>query len=153
MKDIKFKDIAHLYLGCELIAITDFDELEDYEYKKGDRVKLVLINKGRVQIHAMGDNENWRYGIDLEDFWIADWDLNGFKPILRRLYDITDEECKERAWGDKEGFYDYMKYSSPHPAYTEQARWYPDDFAWLLSKGFDMFNLIESGQAIDKSTL
>lgn len=60
------------------------------------------------------------------------------KPILRRLSDITDDEIQQC-----EGItYDYgiFEYVGPLSSY-------------LLSRGFDMHNLIDLGEAIDAETL
>jgi len=62
-----------------------------------------------------------------------------FKPILRPLSDMTDEESNVTKW---------IKYSD-----TGEIRYPPETFVFLLSKHFDLFGLIEAGLAIDKTTL
>lgn len=73
------------------------------------------------------------------------------KPILRPLSDMTEEEMHE--CGNM--VYDF----SDEP---DLNKWEPKDFEiglapeqfqWLLSKGFDIFNLIRDGLAINKTTL
>lgn len=78
-----------------------------------------------------------------------------FKPILRPLSDMTEEEFKER-------FYDSMREDlfddTLQMQHEEAKRWahdachYPEDLRWLLSKGFDLFGLIDAGLALDKTT-
>lgn len=66
------------------------------------------------------------------------WELETeqWKPILRNLSDMTEEE--------KETSGKFNVCSN-----FELAEW----FRYLLSKHFDLFNLIESGLAIDKNNL
>jgi hypothetical protein len=70
---------------------------------------------------------NWKEGI------------NGHKPILRPLSDMTEEEKKD---------YNNRKQRKGHMA---QVHAY--NTLWLLSKHFDLFGLITDGLAIDKTTL
>jgi hypothetical protein len=63
-----------------------------------------------------------------------------FKPHLRPLSDMTGDE--HRKWDE---LYDAVDEAAPPPIENaEQVR-------WMLSKGFDLFGLIESGLAIDKN--
>lgn len=77
------------------------------------------------------------------------------KPILRRIEDITDEECIE--------VYD-CEYTDSNPVSARirlVKHWLnpihvtptPNQFHYLLKQGFDLFNLIDAGLAIDKKTL
>lgn len=71
--------------------------------------------------------------------------IGNFKLILRPLSDMTEEETKE---------YETLFGCNPH----ESDEWYceiimqdigkPKVWLWLLKRGFDLFGLIESGQAI-----
>lgn len=56
-----------------------------------------------------------------------------FKPILRPLASMTEAETKE-----------YKDLFLEHPDCYEKTR-------WLLSKGFDLFNLIPEGLALDST--
>ena len=62
------------------------------------------------------------------------------KPILRPLSDMTEDEKNNLSWEWKVD-YDFK------PIFR------PDQFLFLLSKNFDLFGLIESGLAIDITTL
>lgn len=65
--------------------------------------------------------------------------LDELKPILRLLKSLTDEEIAECREASK---------VNGHGCVKDALR-----TAYLLKQGFDLFNLIESGQAIDKTTL
>lgn len=78
-----------------------------------------------------------------------------FKPILRDLDDMTDAEIEEAhivEWGEPIDIGD-----SPLQ-YRSRVEWLqgydghfsPALFAYLISRGFDVFRLIETGQAIRK---
>lgn len=73
---------------------------------------------------------------------ITSKELTG-KPILSRLSDMTEEEEGEM-----------MNYSGELLGkYKHDIRVNAKRTAWLCKKGYDLFNLIDSGQAIDKKTL
>ncbi len=62
------------------------------------------------------------------------------KPILRPLSDMTEDEDQE---------FEYIRYKKDLSIYEGTAM----QTAYLLSKNFDLFGLIESGLAIDATTL
>jgi hypothetical protein len=123
----EIKDYLHLYLGCEAMY--------------GDR-KIVIcglnINSQHIQ-NIVGQ----------ETFLIKE-----IKPLLRPLNDMTEEEFNEfKKHSDsdfskmcmidsmmKDGSYTRLC----HSAFAQQ---------YLLSKGFDLFGLIESELAIDSTKL
>lgn len=109
-------------------------------------------------------------GVLLQDSSGFSCDLGtDFKPILRPLSSMTEEEVKE---------YLRMKYNAVKELTVEKNEngfWftfglampdlmsgnrkfifekqiaddaYPEQFVWLLSKGFDLFGLIEKGEAV-----
>ena len=67
-------------------------------------------------------------------------DLSKIKLILRSLSDMTEEE-------------DQIEFPQNNRGEFIDMHWYPDGYIWLLSKGFDLFNLIEENLAIDKNSL
>lgn len=69
-----------------------------------------------------------------------------WKPILRRLSDITEEEALEIWNMDEECL---VRYHSEKVMIGFDL--YTDSFLYLLSKGFDLFNLIDSGLAVDNN--
>lgn len=64
---------------------------------------------------------------------------SGWKPVLRPLSDITEEEMNE---------YSDLAYHYQHE-YLRLIFHDGSQFKYLLSKRFDLFSLIESGLAID----
>lgn len=141
-KDIK--DYLHLYLGCEAevsnipdgLAITDHPQIVTID---GTVVDCLLMMYSSI------------------------------KPILRSLSSMTEEEAKEIAkmyfstipFKDKyfslqkNGWYIRIKYHQATLVYggTGYSDFTPEIFRHLLSKGFDLFNLILEGLAIDKDKL
>lgn len=87
---------------------------------------LVGISKSEVE-------ENKTVAIiDTEGSVFAEWYIEETTPILRPLSSMTEDELRN-LW--------------------EQGGARPDEFIYLLSKSFDLFNLIPNGLAIDKNSL
>lgn len=111
--------------------------------------KITIVNGG---IHAF-DYSRW-------EFWSkghSDQHILKMIPILRHRDDMTREEADQLfeadglVWDHSSAsdfatsaleWYKAHKFSKPHPEYT------PNEFHWLISRGYDLFSLIESGQAI-----
>lgn len=126
-KDIR--DFLPCYLGCECIS------------PGGLRVKFVGI--------IYRDGESWP---QLQEFKNGRHHGPAFtvsrdqiKPILRRLESITDAELKERAFRNRDHYQEWLNHND--------RKWPIDDLLWFLKNGFDMFELIREGLAIDQSTL
>ena len=136
MKDIK--DYLHLYLGCEV------------ESPHGVGTLLSVTNYNHVTVNADGDTY---------------FKTDEVKPILRPLSDIRPKEVANLI-----GVYDLAvekaNYESPffqiqyrdenneqQFKHTYLAHLNPEQFVFLLSNQFDIFELIESGLAIDKTKL
>lgn len=120
----KIENYSHLYLGCDVLK-TD-----------GQKRKLV----GVYVSGALLENTETQ----LSD----DYRMTDFKLLLRPLASMTQEEM--RACGNM--IYDF----SDDPDLSNNWKWqefeyglHPEQFHWLLSKGFDLFNLIPDGLAID----
>lgn len=123
-KDIK--DYLHLYLGCDCDRSGRLERI-DYSF-------LVWCENN----HRLKD----------------------VKPILRALSDMTEEEIQTLY-----GIYNSGKECKPHLLKTwysnfnwhyadaSQHRVRFDAIPFLLSRGFDLFNLIPDGLAINKSSL
>jgi hypothetical protein len=162
---MKLIDVIHFYLGCQCVDAWFPSEHEQYE--KG--WKLLAIDIESPKPYGLNNGEF--------DTWTAE-----IKPILRPLSSMTEEEMKEiwkiifhrdfvgnniiwfnkesnssakrwvlssgverlgiemtgHIWADSD--LHHFKYN---PYFTTQ---------YLLSKHFDLFNLIESGQALDATT-
>lgn len=115
----EWKDVAHLYLGCD----------GHYYYLNGNFSKEILI-----QIDTDGRCLSNNRKMVLSDF----------KPILRPLSDMTEEE---------EGEYWKIRGTGWTSETESQMIREATGTKYLLSKGFDLFGLIESSQAIDRTTL
>ena len=123
----KLKDYLHLYIGCECIA-------------DGNRFKLHGV--------SFTDTGTLAYDGTMIDgihqcWWIENCD---FKLILRPLSDIRVKEIEELGIKILDDKYE-MLMDKKVPDFT------PDQFVKLLSFGFDLFNLIASGDAIDKTKM
>lgn len=129
MSNLKWVDVAHYYL------------------KSGINGMAKLPNS---------DMKPFALPIGIND--VGDYPHRMFTPILRALEDMTEGEARELfeidgiLW-EHSSVSDFM--DSPKQAYTaqfEKENWVltPNEFVWLISKGFDVFGLIDSGQAIRK---
>jgi len=150
---MKLTDVAQYYIG-QKIKIGDIEQLYDF---------TGLKNKHTIYT---GCNE---LGIPLY------WKVSSCKPILRTLDSLTDEECKQickLAGFEKSerlnvcfenGFYrqtiDLYDFKIIDHSYARDFEsYYPLEnayqiFHYLLQFGIDLFGLIESGQAINSTTL
>jgi hypothetical protein len=75
--------------------------------------------------------------------------IESIKPILRPLSDITADES-DCLWHEAE--YLYFE-STPNGTLYRKHELSPKTFTYLLKQGFDIFGLIENGEAIDKTKL
>ncbi len=125
----ELKDYLHFYLGCEFVY---------------------------------NSNPQKRYILDITELSIVQNSWN-IKPILRSLSDMTEEESKDFqiiAQLEKEDlscieykpnlFSNELELGTAH--LTNVFQW-ANGVQYLLSKHFDLFNLIESDLAIDAKTL
>lgn len=111
--DKKIEDYLHLYLGCDCFI------------PKYDR------NEKLIQISHESKLGYFRFSSPDFDGWAE------FKPLLRQLSDMSEEE--EFEWSENG-----HKEADPMMAEAEATR-------YLLSKHFDLFGLIEAGLAMDKT--
>lgn len=119
MKEIK--DYLHFYIGCEVTI----------EGHKNAILGAVGVGHGKQVIIRWPLEDEWSYA-----------DIGEIRPILRRLSDMTEEEEAEMVKTQ-----DDVKLDG-YPQITLMVD-SGHTFRWLLSKGFDIFNLIDSGLAID----
>lgn len=153
MKDIK--PYLPLYLGCPVATAE--------ERFNSPGLKLVGISDLGLQVRD--EAIKLSYYVNPHDC----------KLVLRRLSDMSEEEaielCKlqtpEKRWPD----IDVHDVSHCDIHFTDGSKWYGDgveelndlhvhfdglnanQFAYLLSRSFDLFNLIDSGLAIDQKTI
>lgn len=123
MKDVK--DYLHLYIGCDCAYGKSHWAKKEWHF-----VKIT----GKI--------------IDEQEHFIV-------HPILRPLSDMTPDELRE--WLNQPNFTDqYCQDKMPYIAnsifnFHNAIACYGsvDSIPWLLRKGFDLFNLIPEGLAID----
>lgn len=134
---MKFKEVAHLYIGCTL-------------WKSWDEKQTVLTVSNYTTLFSQKVGE--------------------VEPILRQLSDMTEDdvygfikshnfyaENEIRNWQWRNGYVHFdVRYKSSKRWHTKMINdegKTPSQFAYLLKQNFDLFNLIESGEAIDATTL
>jgi hypothetical protein len=125
-EQLNLKDYLHLYLGCD-VMVGDW---------AGTLQSVGCIDMGQDCVISMQnqDEESGFYGEWMEE----EVEHHKIKPLLRPLSDMTDREKHEVG---KLSFIGNVHHQA------EAAK-----TVWLLSKGFDLFGLIEDGMAIDKTT-
>lgn len=157
-KPLQFKDVAHLYLWCDCLLEGRYKaKLCGFQHNKP--ILTLYYASGEVSYSQK------------DTFALNDYSL--LKPILRPLSDMTKEEgieyaqfyCRNKIavpidWveikmhesgsvnlsiGDGGGGLSLFP-GGPHGDKAEA-------FVYLLKKGFDLFGLIESGQALDKTKM
>lgn len=130
---IEIKDVIHLYLGCQMMEYDEVFQLDmvtyDGFYAHGEFHQFGSLNDG------------------------------AFKPILRPLSDMTEEESYE-AWkiaGDHphhRGVVNYISaFMNPGTDLDMGLVEWALVVKYFLSKHFDIFNLHEQGLCLYKSDL
>lgn len=131
-----------LYLGCEFI----WNQFPDVKYKM-DGIYQSEVEPDKTIVSAQPNRQEFYH--------------DEIKLILRPLSSMTEEEGKEYAGlffedynPELTKFYNFghcisIRY---YDAFLHLPDEYtPKQFLWLLSKGFDLFGLIEKGEAIDST--
>ena len=143
----EFKDVAHLYLGVEVVNTIG---------KHMGKIVSVSID-GTATINP------------LDEFKPRVIILNSLKPILRPLSDITNDEFYElseileqcdygavfQEYNDGKTGVGYMWQEGMAGLIlnSDAGQYFVKIFPFLLSRSFDLFGLIESGEAINKAKL
>lgn len=141
MSEINFKDYAPFYIGCRCFN-TWFPE----NHPEYDRLWILTgYHSSRVKPYGL-ENEH-------DITW-----TDSIKPILRKLQDITDEECwaihlLSPFWteGTSQKYMMDRLYLIRERVIHQHL--IPTVFHYLLKQGFDLFKLIENSKAIDSKTL
>jgi hypothetical protein len=137
---VKFKDVAHLYAGCEIEYEYRFTTKDGSELRRA-KVNYVGVN-GVVKFLDLTAITNTGEVSSPGNFRL---NINDTKPILRPLSSMTKEEDKE--------CHNIMVSDFFNKTIGRQIVHYEaEKILYLLSKGFDLFQLIESGEATEKST-
>lgn len=133
----KLSDYLHFYLGCKVGCSTDGICFTDYG-------TLISVSKGEGGQHEV-------YFGYKKVFLFYKYNLENIKPVLRPLSDMTEEEC-QKCGNMIYDFSDDPELNNHKPSDFEIGL-APEQFNWLLKKGFDLFGLIEAGLAIDSTKL
>lgn len=129
----KFKDVAHLYLGCEVKSPFMGKN------QKLCGVSKILMPEGHYELDPVIEfNCNGRYEVR-PTIW------GGVKPLLRPLGSMTKDEKVEYAQ-------QRHKYNTGNPASHITTDW-AYKVCWLIEHHFDLFSLIPNGEAIDKTKI
>lgn len=120
----ELKDVLHFYLGCECIGNELWQATLAGIYPSE-------VEEGKTIAVLLPENQ---------EFYVEN-----VKPILRSLQSMTEEEAMEIDLSEIQT--GLLKYPTLQMFLT------PDQFIKSLSKSFDLWNLIDSGQAIDADTL
>ncbi len=158
MGDTKWADVAHYYTKSQIhLQIKNRDHAERF-------LMVSFRNVGGSHFEEwVNDGVYWRaYGSQFSAW--AD-----HQPILRHRDDITEAEAREiycvahgkdfkKKYGTTyfKGGYKSTLFEDQYESMDGGNEWElfvgtkPSVFHWLISHGFDVFGLIESGQAIRK---
>lgn len=120
---MNIKDYLHLYIGCEVDTNVQGQYIHPYGCIK---IEELTVENLFIILERMRFNEEYYC-----------------KPILLPLSDMTEEESREH---DQ---IEMVKVKTLDGTIVHDA----NAVAWLLSKHFDLFGLIDAGLAIDKTTL
>lgn len=138
-KDIK--DYLHLYLGCDIDNNVQGQYVHPYGCVKID--ELTPENYATVMGVMNNEERNFKK--------FGDDKIHYCKPILRPLSDMTEEEFLEFKVLADEDFDKMIRI--PSVAIKTRISHKFEATRFLLSKGFDLFNLIPEGLAIDKTKI
>lgn len=151
----KCKDYLHLYLGCyglhgeQRVYISGFNIVQNMisnvcgeETISGDEIKLILRPLSDMTI------EEGAWCLKETFFEHVDYPIKDFKLTLvgdgnPRISIDNDWFTESLTFGNKRG----SIWSTDKNSANVKIQ--PKLFVYLLSKGFDLFGLIEKGEAID----
>lgn len=103
---------------------------------------LAIVDDRSYMVHGFTQSEDM-FQVDIDEQDTDWWNTENFKPVLKSLSDWSDEEEKE-----------YNKIYDEHsPTFCGDQYLATKQVTWMLIKGFDLFGLIESGQAVDVKSL
>lgn len=140
MNDLKWADVAHMYINSDIRAVY------------GEESVFLVECRANLLLYQYCDEAQ-------QDFPLEDIDA---KPILRHLEDMTEEECID--------LWEYLNegdsFNTSRWVNAGAVAWWqsflrmrteshgleasPVIHYWLLSRGFDLYRLIEKGEAIRK---
>jgi hypothetical protein len=131
---MNIKDYLHLYLGCDVCR----EHKESRSKKFFEYAKLVGVSMSEIE----KDKHVAILEVGLDHF--HEWYVEETILILRPLSDMTEEEEKEMIASQDDVILEGYTQILLKTDSGETVR-------WMLSKGFDLFGLIDAGLAIDKT--
>ena len=168
----KFKEVAHLYLGCNVQVKEGIARMCEITKASNCSDRIRVKFEWVVKKYYDADGSHRESSSDAHDYYLGHEEI---KPILRPLSDMTEEEMKQlyslvfgkqfcgdnithRDIGDKKerwvlwsGVERLFIYKDGDIGADSDLHYYtvhqPTIMKWLLSKQFDIFNLIELGEA------
>jgi hypothetical protein len=137
MESISFKNVLHLYVGCKLKDNFMTYQSVMYSVQKNDLYMVACSDRSEVSL------------------WLSS---NKAKPILKSIQDISQEDSEEifnmpcqasakMQYNDLESWKTAIKSAPDTIVCSCSESWF-----YLLSRGYDVFNLIEKGEAIRKDS-
>lgn len=158
------KDYLHLYIGCDVMLCEPEGTPIKVNLRGLTRERTDGEDMLRIQVYE-NDGDDGYEGRGM--IWCDEEEI---ELILRPLSDMTEEEGNEffRNKYRETHVFDWFNCVAVNKAGIEYTFTYhsssrkrnkiimfddlhPNDFIWLLSKGFDLFGLIDAGLAIKKS--
>lgn len=139
---MKLQDYIHYYIGCRCLNAWFIDDHEQYNNN------WVLSGYSYCSVNP------YQLFNKTEVVW-----TDSIKPILRKLEDITDDECWrideiDSVWAKGTSFeYKKNRLYLYKDRLLERGEMSIIIFDFLLKSGFDLFGLIDAGLAIDSKTL
>lgn len=125
MNKIPFKDVAHMYLGCKIQTAEGIGTFNELAVGK-EAVHLPITSYDLVKAYLNFDE---------------------VKPVLRRPETLSEEEAT--GWAS-----DYPQLPGYQTPMTEASLTQVSLVMMIMAReGFDLFNLIDNGEAIDAATL
>lgn len=129
--------ILGMYLGCDVATPyrTESEEGKPMNRLNGKMHEVCMLTQ--------------KCEVMLTNGHLVDYRIDEIKPILRPISSMTNEELEHKNTlcfvntldGARTGF------NKPVAVIHDS----PKSFMWMLSKGFDLFELIDSGLAIDST--
>lgn len=132
----KLEDYLHFYIGCEVLLTS---ERESPEPNIKRLTGITDDFSGGKWYHL--DDEKYHHEVNESDF----------KLLLRKLSDMDEDTARRGYWGSINKFKEFLQLHQ----WSDQKhmRWFPEDMAFLLKQGFDIFELIPANLALDAATL
>lgn len=146
-----FKDVAHLYLGCEFW---------DSQADRGEEIAIISgVQKYNGFVYINDQHGNLEIEIkDAKPILTRPWELpeSLLKDVIRTRYGKSHEIHIEQPEDSTLCFIYSCSLRGITMIKRERLWWdelSPKQFTILLKAGADLFNLIDSGEAIDSKTL